>query len=544
VQSIFGTEEENAKSKDKQVFNTMEEVAKPKEMTSAKEGIKPVVETSAKDFFSNKPMNEASLKDFVSQNPDFALNDFNKLEDEFETMVDYDGTNSMEVVSQLKEKYKGDATKQQALDKLEGKEKFRTAAKQYMEENSGTSPLWAKSGMTGSQKLWDANRVKDAMFDFINDEPTIEAALAQAKSVFQGSKYSEEFIKYLEQNILANKEKTKGASISDEERTRASQFEIEDALADAKAQGKSPKDVFSSLRKQYDKDGDEIGNMMLDKFETGYNQEQDMKGSSNKPMTSAKEGIKPVKNAEVVAEKYNNSLVRKGNAFDGLDEMGEKPMKKIPESEIAGIPEYTFEEAFGKSDATPLSYYSKDFKGKNEQYFVLKDNKGNKFFVDTEGYDYSRYYAPVDATKGATPVEGGKTVETEGIKPVDDGKPDTKRQTQAKLSQEISGLMNLGDKSGKDAMKELFETKYANDEKMKDALIQLFAEEKVYKSKRTYGTNSFVKYKDAEGLTQNYKENVARLKQELAQKPNDFDTLAELRKVEMQYQKSLKLINK
>jgi hypothetical protein len=148
------------------------------------------------------------------------------------------------------------------------------------------------------------------------------------------------------------------------------------------------------------------------------------------------------------------------------------------------------------------------------------------------------------AEKAKGSASNPMTSAIEGIKPVDDGKPDTKRQTQAKLSQEISGLMNLGDKSGKDAMKELFETKYANDEKMKDALIQLFAEEKVYKSKRTYGTNSFVKYKDAEGLTQNYKENVARLKQELAQKPNDFDTLAELRKVEMQYQKSLKLINK
>ena len=130
------------------------------------------------------------------------------LEDEF--MADFNGSNGMEIVSQLKEKYKGDAKKQQALKKLEGKEKFRAAANEYIEKNSETSPLWAKSGMTGSQKLWDANRVKDAMFDFINDEPTIEAALAQARSVFEGSKYSEEFINYLEQKILGTT--TKGSA--------------------------------------------------------------------------------------------------------------------------------------------------------------------------------------------------------------------------------------------------------------------------------------------------------------------------------------------
>jgi hypothetical protein len=327
VQSIFGTEEENAKSKDKQVFNTMEEVAKPKEMTSAKdgikpiapkqkindnnenylgrkdamtirgddaakekelydfvgsvekempelssylaefetyidnddiltvqgfaeyldaqsenvedtpeknaevravktfvdgklgrgqatpkemkstkEGIKPVVETSAKDFFSNKPMNEGSLKDFVSQNPDFALNDFNKLEDEFETMVDNDGTNSMEVVSQLKEKYKGDATKQQAVNKLEGKEKFRAAAKEYLEKNSGTSPLWAKAGMTGNQKQLDAKATYDAMFDFINDASTIEEAFAEAR-LYRDGENDKEFLDYLEQRVLGKDNK-------------------------------------------------------------------------------------------------------------------------------------------------------------------------------------------------------------------------------------------------------------------------------------------------------------------------------------------------
>jgi hypothetical protein len=321
VQSIFGTEEENAKSKDKQVFNTMEEVDKPKEMTSAKEGIKPL----------------------ESDTPKASNEDYFKLDDEFETMVNYDGTNSMEVVSQLKEKYKGDATKQQALNKLEGKEKFKAATKEYLEKNSGTSPLWAKSGMTGNQKLWDAERVRDAMYDFINDEPTIEAALAEAKSVFEGSKESEEFINYLEQKLLGNKEQGvaptqntdafgtskemgggigggqkdllgKKADMADpnrEDLRKEMETEIEDYLTQTGQDEEAIGEAIQELKQKYMGDTQRYAALdRLDIERTGYESTPEggtkaveklraeaaekAKGSASNPMTSATEGIKPV----------------------------------------------------------------------------------------------------------------------------------------------------------------------------------------------------------------------------------------------------------
>ena len=346
VQSIFGTEEENAKSKDKQVFDTMEEVAKPKEMTSAKEGIKPVEVAPIQE---NKDFNKKGLfggdnigggnKDYLGKRK-FMTEPNTEVEREIRDVLDSSDNrdDKLSGIAALKEKYEGNKVNLAALDKLEQE---------------------------------------------IEQEDTDEG---------------------LQQQLTT---------------------EIEDEYT---MFGNEPEEALEILKEKYANDDRRLA--MLDKIAATATKPADAKGSASNPMTSATQGIKPVENAEVVAEKYNNSLVRKGSAFDGLDEMGEKPVKKIPETEIEGIPEYTFEEAFGKTEATPLSYYSKDFKGKNEQYFVLKDSKGNKFFVDTQGYDYSRYYAPVDATKGATPVEGGKTIEIKGYDPVKGGKyAETRKET-------------------------------------------------------------------------------------------------------------------
>jgi hypothetical protein len=168
VQSIFGTEEENAKSKDKKVFNTMEEVAKPKEMKSAKDGIKPVEvapiqKTDA--FGTSKEMGGGiggGQKDLLGKKADLA--DPNRpdiqaeMEQEMEDQLSGTGTDfeDAEGLAQafdvVKERYKNDPQRLAVVNKLENKEKFRAAAKEYLEKNSGTSPLWAKSGMTGNQK--------------------------------------------------------------------------------------------------------------------------------------------------------------------------------------------------------------------------------------------------------------------------------------------------------------------------------------------------------------------------------------------------------
>jgi hypothetical protein len=405
VQSIFGTEEENAKSKDKQVFDTMEEVAKPKEMTSAKEGIKPLEGDTSK----KAPKSIEMLKEWAD----------NK----------WEGQNDAGEIDAMYDEWK----------------------------KTGTHP---------------DNKTLGSQLSF-NDYIKLEA------EKFKNDPFNKAFGKRLEE--IANEyDKLTGEN--------------------------APK------------------NTAMDNFKKGM---EDRK--------QEREDVAPTQNTDAFG---TSKEVGGGIGGGQKDLLGKKADMADPNRpDIQAEMEQEMEDQ--------LSGTGTDF----------EDAEGLALAFETVKKRYANDPQRLAALEkleaknpNASPAKGSAsnpmTSATEGIKPIDDGKPDTKRQTQAKLSQEISGLMNLGDKSGKDAMKELFETKYANDEKMKDALIQLFAEEKVYKSKRTYGTNSFVKYKDAEGLTQNYKENVARLKQELAQKPNDFDTLAELRKVEMQYQKSLKLINK
>jgi hypothetical protein len=106
----------------------------------------------------------------------------------------------------VKERYKNDPQRLAVVNKLEGKEKFRAAAKEYLEKNSGTSPLWAKAGMTGNQKQLDAKATYDAMFDFISDASTIEEAFAEAR-LYRDGENDKEFLDYLEQRVLGKDNK-------------------------------------------------------------------------------------------------------------------------------------------------------------------------------------------------------------------------------------------------------------------------------------------------------------------------------------------------
>jgi hypothetical protein len=329
VQSIFGTEEENAKSKDKKVFNTMEEVAKPKEMKSAKDGIKPLapeqkINDKNENYLGRKDAmtirgddaaKEKELYDFVGS-AEKEMPELSSYLAEFETYIDNDDILTMqgfaeyldaqsenvedtpeknaevravkafvdkklgrdtkttvaptqntdafgtskemgggigggqkdllgkradlanpnrpdiqaemeqEMEDQLsgtgtdfedaeglaqafdvvKERYKNDPQRLAVVNKLEGKEKFRAAAKEYLEKNSGTSPLWAKAGMTGNQKQLDAKATYDAMFDFISDASTIEEAFAEAR-LYRDGENDKEFLDYLEQRVLGKDNK-------------------------------------------------------------------------------------------------------------------------------------------------------------------------------------------------------------------------------------------------------------------------------------------------------------------------------------------------
>jgi hypothetical protein len=104
-------------------------------------------------------------------------------------------------------------------------------------------------------------------------------------------------------------------------------------------------------------------------------------------------------NAAVASTKYD--LVKKGEKF--LKPNQSRVAPGIPASELEGVPEFTFEEAYGESEATPNQEFTEGFNAENNQFFILKDKDGNRYFVNNEGYDYARYHAPIDdkATKPA-----------------------------------------------------------------------------------------------------------------------------------------------
>jgi hypothetical protein len=492
VQSIFGTEEENAKSKDKQVFDTPEQVMgkdnkykglegeaalkqanedfagygkeldektwkegspgfekaskgrnealdfieskKPKEMKSAKDGIKPIEQV--KDNKNNKFFLDVLEKDtkglieagglkgedatWLYNNFSEQMNDENK-EANKDNLMYYleaqigaleDGGNDEKTLNGYKQLLSHLETTPAQKIRLSGpesnaddpnyKDKPMTSAK------DGIKPIQYQKDFNPNDRYLEGigQQVKDYLGKrkFMT-EPNSEVQ-REIDNVMLSSENNEEKlsgIAFLKEKYEDNKVNLAALDkleqeIEQEDTDEGLQQQLTTELEDEYTMfGNEPEEALEILKEKYANDDRKLA--ILDKIAATATKPADAKGSASNPMTSATQGIKPVENAEVVAEKYNNSLVRKGSAFDGLDEMGEKPMKKIPENEIAGIPEYTFEEAFGKTEATPLSYYSKDFKGKNEQYFVLKDSKGNKFFIDRQGYDYSRYYAPVDTTK-------------------------------------------------------------------------------------------------------------------------------------------------
>jgi hypothetical protein len=178
--------------------------------------------------------------------------------------------------------------------------------------------------------------------------------------------------------------------------------------------GNEPEEALEILKEKYANDDRKLA--ILDKIAATATKPADVQGSASNPMTSATQGIKPVENNDAqeepiveVINKNNKSFIAKGDKFDGYDDIRNQEVAKIPEELVKNTPEFSFEEVFGKDEATPLSYYTDDFAKKGLQYFVLKDKNGNKFLVDTQGYKYSRYYAPIKASGAATKPDETKS---------------------------------------------------------------------------------------------------------------------------------------
>jgi hypothetical protein len=194
----------------------------PKEMKSAKDGIKPVeiAPTQNTDAFgTSKEMGGGiggGQKDLLGKKADLANPNRPDIQAEMEqemedqlsgTGTDFEDAEGLaQAFDVVKERYKNDPQRLAVVNKLEGKEKFRAAAKEYLEKNSGTSPLWAKAGMTGNQKQLDAKATYDAMFDFISDASTIEEAFAEAR-LYRDGENDKEFLDYLEQRVLGKDNK-------------------------------------------------------------------------------------------------------------------------------------------------------------------------------------------------------------------------------------------------------------------------------------------------------------------------------------------------
>lgn len=110
--------------------------------------------------------------------------------------------------------------------------------------------------------------------------------------------------------------------------------------------------------------------------------------------------------AKLTSQKVNaitskHPLISKDDSWrhDGSD-------KHVPASALGGVPEFTHSEVYGRDGhTTPVgSDFSPDFKEKGHQGFVIKHKNGKRSFVDTQGYGYARYHAPV---KEDAPAAGG-----------------------------------------------------------------------------------------------------------------------------------------
>jgi len=92
--------------------------------------------------------------------------------------------------------------------------------------------------------------------------------------------------------------------------------------------------------------------------------------------------------------KHGDKMVRKGSEWDHKGIGG----KKVPASDVVGLPEFSHKEVYGHDKKTSPAGddFSKEFAAKGHQGFVLKHGDGKRSVVDTQGSSYARYHAPVE----------------------------------------------------------------------------------------------------------------------------------------------------
>ena len=113
----------------------------------------------------------------------------------------------------------------------------------------------------------------------------------------------------------------------------------------------------------------------------------------------------PAQAVNALADKHREAMVSKGTAWNHDGVRG----KKVPAADVAGLPEFSHKEVYGHDGETSPagSDFAKPFADKGHQGFVLKHPNGKRSFVDTQGYGYARYHAPVaDAPAGGADAGG------------------------------------------------------------------------------------------------------------------------------------------
>jgi len=253
----------------------------------------------------------------------------------------------------VKKRYANDPQRLAALEKLEAK-------------NPNLSPQATKPAATPQQSddaEFNANQ------EIINQRDTNDKA---KQELFKQS------------DNLVDSYKKQGQSV-----TEAVNSAYEEALAMA---GGEDSDLLKTIRGQY---GDLLRNKTL--------RPQDNLRDEIANEEAAKQE-KARYNAAVASTKYD--LVKKGEKF--LKPNKSRVAPGIPASELEGVPEFTFEEAYGESEATPNQEFTEGFNAENNQFFILKDKDGNRYFVNNEGYDYARFHAPID-DKAAKPAATQKS---------------------------------------------------------------------------------------------------------------------------------------
>lgn len=121
----------------------------------------------------------------------------------------------------------------------------------------------------------------------------------------------------------------------------------------------------------------------------------------------------PAQKVNAISDKHSSKMVSKGTEWDHNGYQGQK----VPAADVSGLPEFSHREVYGHDgDTSPAGTdFTKEFASKNHQGFVLKHPDGKRSFVDTQGFGYARYHAPVeDAPAGVNSDDAFEKIKAAG----------------------------------------------------------------------------------------------------------------------------------